>query len=172
MIDLKTSDNGRKFIEAFEGLFLSAYDDADDRVVRPGQHIYGTLTIGYGHTSAAGPPKVYAGMTITKQDADAILAADLASVEIEVSHLVKAPLNQNQKDALVSFQYNTGWLGHHHSSLLQTINAGNDELAAQDFMLYDLARGQVLAGLKRRRHGEAAMFRGHVQEALAIAGVK
>ena len=155
---MKTSDNGRQFIEGFEGLFLQAYDDSDDHIVQAGERVYGTLTIGYGHTSAAGPPQVYIGMTIDKPAADAILAADLASVEIEVNHLVTVPLNQNQFDALVSFQFNCGWLGHQHCSLLNALNSGNYDLADEDFMLYDRANGQVLAGLDRRRAAEKALF--------------
>jgi lysozyme len=122
------------------------------------------------HTSAAGPPTVYVGMTITEAEADAILAADLASVEIEVQHLIKVPLNQGQFDALVSFEYNTGWLGHPGCSLTRALNAGNYITADADFGLYDLASGRVLQGLVRRRHGEALMFAGDVQEALAVAG--
>jgi lysozyme len=155
---MQTSAAGRKFIEGFEGLFLQAYDDSDDHIVQPGQRVYGTLTIGYGHTSAAGPPKVYIGQTIDQPTADAILAADLASVEIEVGHLIHVPLNQNQFDALVSFQFNTGWLAHPQCSLTRALNAGNYNLADQDFMLYDEASGKVLAGLERRRAAEKAMF--------------
>ena len=91
---MQTSANGRKLIEQFEGLFLQAYDDANDHIVKVGQAVHGTLTIGYGHTSVAGPPRVYVGQTITQVEADSILAADLASVELEVNHLVKVPLNQ------------------------------------------------------------------------------
>src|SRR5215469_13886147 len=134
---MKTSSEGRALIESFEGLILGAYDDEDDHIVHPGERVFGTLTIGYGHTSVAGPPRVYVGQEITREDADAILAADLASVELEVGHLVHVPLSQNQFDALVSFQFNTGWLAHQHSSLLTALNAGNYRLADQDFMLYD-----------------------------------
>jgi len=156
---MKTSEDGKKLIEAFEGLFLEAYDDATDRVALPHHKVIGTLTIGYGHTSEAGPPRVYVGMRISKSDADAILTADLASVEAEVSHLVKVPLNQNQFDALVSFQFNTGWLAHPHCSLLTAVNAGNYEVADIDFTLYDRANGKVLVGLDHRRHAEAALFK-------------
>jgi lysozyme len=97
-------------------------------------------------------------MTITGAQADAILSADLASVEIEVAHLVKVPLNQNQVDALVSFQYNTDWLAHPHCSLLSALNAGNYALADQDFMLYDRSEGKVLVGLDRRREAEKRLF--------------
>jgi lysozyme len=155
---MQTSEAGRRMIEGFEGLFLDAYDDATEKVVKPGQHVHGTLTIGYGHTRDAGPPGVYVGMEITKDQADAILASDLTAVEIEVNHLVKVPLNQNQFDALVSFQFNTGWLTHQHSSLLTALNADNYSLADEDFMLYDRANGKVLEGLDRRRAAEKKLF--------------
>lgn len=157
---MKTGVPGRKLIESFEGLFLSAYDDANEHIVQPGQAVHGTLTIGYGHTSAAGAPRVYVGMTITNEMADAILASDLAAVELEVTHLCTptVPLNQNQFDALVSFQFNTGWLAHPNCSLRNVVNNGNYKAAAADFMLYDMACGKVLAGLVRRRKAEMDLF--------------
>lgn len=166
---MQTSAQGRKLIEDFEGLFLQAYDDADDHVVQVGQRVYGTLTIGYGHSSEAGPPRVYVGMVITEPEADAILTVDLASVELEVSHLITAPLIQCQFDALVSFQYNTGWLSHPQCSLRAAINAGNFQLADKDFGLYDMASGKILQGLVRRREAEALMFAGNVEASLALA---
>ncbi len=41
---------GFALLKKWEGLILHAYDDANDRPVNPGDRIYGTLTIGYGHT--------------------------------------------------------------------------------------------------------------------------
>src|ERR1017187_136779 len=107
---MRTGIAGRQSIESFEGLILGAYDDANDHIVKQGGQVHGTLTIGYGHTDAAGPPRVYIGQVIDQATADAILSADLARVEIEVGHLVKTSLNQSQFDALVSFQFKTGWL--------------------------------------------------------------
>lgn len=155
---MNISPAGRAFIEEFEGLFLSAYDDATDHIVKPGDKVHGTLTIGYGHTSAAGAPPVFAGQTISKINADMILSSDLAPVEAAIARLVKVPLNQNQFDALGSFHFNTGWLEHQHCSLLAALNAGNYNLAGADFCLYDRAGGKVLAGLDRRRRAERAMF--------------
>lgn len=166
---MKTSDTGRQFIEAFEGLILGAYDDDDDHIVKPGQRVYGTLTIGYGHTTAAGAPRVYVGMTVTKDEADSILSSDLSGVEFEVTHLVKETLNQNQFDALVSFQFNTGWLAHPQCSLLRALNEGNFNLADEDFGLYDEASGKVNQGLVRRRKAEALLFAGQTAAALAEA---
>lgn len=157
--DLHYSDNARKTLtEPFEGLFLQAYDDHNDHIVKAGEYVHGTLTIGFGHTDAAGPPKVYVGQVITKEQADQFLSTDLQSVELEVKRLVKVKVNQNQYDALIDFQYNTGWLGHQHCSLLNALNSGNYNLADEDFMLYDRAQGKVLAGLDRRRKAEKDLF--------------
>lgn len=153
---MKTSSNGRKFIEGFEGLILQAYDDHNDHIVEAGQNVVGTLTIGYGHTDAAGPPKVFVGQKLTQLEADNTLASDLTAVEIEVSHLVKVPLNQDQYDALVSFQFNTGKLG--QSTLLKELNEGNYTAAADQFLVWNHVSGVVVAGLTRRRTAERAMF--------------
>lgn len=155
---MQTSPEGRAFIEKFEGLILGAYDDVDDHILKPGDACHGTLTIGYGHTNAAGPPTIAIGDVVTQAQADEILAADLATVENEISKLVTVSLTQYQFDALVSFQYNTGWLCHPMCSLLRALNAGNYNLADNDFTLYDEAQGKVLVGLERRRLAEKALF--------------
>lgn len=156
MTVFKTSSNGRALIEAYEGTILVAYDDANDRVVPVGGHARGTLTIGTGHTSAAGPPHVYVGMTITKEQADAILSADLASVEQNVLHHVVEPMNQNQFDAFVSFDYNLGALD--RSNVLAYFNAGHIQHAADAMLQWDHARGVELSGLNKRRHAERSLF--------------
>lgn len=158
---MKTSSTGLKLIERYEGLILSAYDDYNDHVVQPGQECVGTITIGYGHTSSAGGVKVYAGQTITKAQAEAILADDLSRVENDVNRLAKVPLNQNQFDALVSFHFNTGALG--KSSALKYLNEGNYEEAANRLALYTRANGQVLQGLVSRRAAEKALFLGQTK---------
>lgn len=156
----KTSSTGRQLIEQYEGLILGAYDDATDHVVKPGQGVRGTLTIGYGHTTAAGPPTVVVGQRITKDQADQILSNDLRAVENDVTRMVKVPINQNQFDALVSFHFNTGSLG--KSTILRKLNAGDTTGAAAGFDLY--TRGRVggklvpMAGLVRRRKDEKALF--------------
>lgn len=157
---MKTSANGRKLIEHYEGCILQAYDDKNDHIVPVGGNAQGTLTIGYGHTSAAGAPKVVPGMSITAAQADSILGADLRSVEADVNRLVKVPLTQNQYDALVSFHFNTGALA--KSSLLTALNNKDYATAADKFMLYTNGRvnGQLvpMAGLTKRRTTEKNLF--------------
>lgn len=142
---MKTSANGRKLIEQFEGLSLKTYDDGT-----------GVLTIGYGHTSAAGAPKVRAGQTITRDQADSILASDLAKVEAQISNLVKVSITQNQFDALVSFQFNTGALS--RSTLLKKLNVKDYKSAADEFLKWNMAGGKVLQGLIKRRQAERELF--------------
>ena len=167
---MKTSDKGRKFIAGFEGLSLKAYDDAYPLSHTINGKIVGTLTIGYGHTSAAGAPNVFVGQTITPAEADKILAADLASVEADVSRLVKVPLNQNQFDALVSFHFNTGSLN--KSSALVYLNKGDYKEAANRLTLYNKGRQNgalvVMAGLVRRRAEEKEMFLSSTQPNVTV----
>ena len=142
---MKTSDSGRRFIEQWEGLFLHTYNDG-----------VCVLTIGYGHTTAAGPPAVHWGMTITQTEADQILAADLHSVEVDVNRLVKVPINQNQFDALVSFHFNTGALG--RSNVLWAVNNKQFDQVPHDLNMWNHGGGHVMLGLTRRRAAEGKMF--------------
>jgi lysozyme len=154
---MKTSADGRAFIEAFEGKFLHTYDDGT-----------GVLTIGYGHTTMAGPPAVYRGQTITDAECDAILAADLGNVEANVSKCITVSMGQSQFDALVSFDFNTGALA--KSSIAAKINAGNHDAAMSTLLMYDHAGGRQMDGLTRRRQAERLMFVGQVQQAMRLAG--
>lgn len=142
---MKTSAAGRHFIEQWEGLFLHTYNDG-----------VGVPTIGYGHTSAAGPPQVHYGMVITQTQADQILAADLAHVENDVNRLVKVELNQNQFDTLVSFHFNTGGLG--RSNVLRAVNNRQFNEVPGDLMMWNHAGGRVMLGLTRRRKAEGVLF--------------
>jgi lysozyme len=143
---VNTSPQGRAFIEEFEGLYLHAYNDG-----------VGVCTIGYGHTDAAGPPKVHYGDVITREQADAYLAADMSKVDREVSTLVRVPLTQNQHDALSSFHFNTGGLG--RSTLLKRLNQGDYVCVPGELMKWNKGGGKVMAGLTRRRAGEGAMWK-------------
>ena len=145
---MKTSDRGVALIKAHEGLRLTAYTDP-----------VGVWTIGYGHTTAAGPPKVERGMKITDAGADAILRQDLAKFEGYVSSAVKVPLNQNEFDALVSFTFNLGPGNLRSSTLLKKLNAGDRAGAADEFLKWTKAGGKTLPGLVKRREAERSLFR-------------
>jgi lysozyme len=148
---MQTSPAGRAAIARREGNVLKAYLDS-----------VGVLTIGVGHTSAAGPPKVTKGLTITAAQSDEILARDLAGVEASVSSLVKVPLNQNEFDALVSLVFNIGAGGFKGSSVLRNLNVGNRAGAADAMLAWNkgTVKGKKVAlpGLTNRRQEERTQF--------------
>ena len=67
-------------------------------------------------------------------------------------------IHQNQFDALVSFTYNCGKGALKTSTLLKKLNQGDIQGAAQEFLRWNKASGQVLAGLTRRRTAEMELF--------------
>ncbi len=157
---MRTSQDGRHLIEAFEGLYLHAYYDP--------VHV---LTIGYGHTNLSDvEPFVCPGMVITEAEADAILAADLRSVERNVERTIKVPLKQYEFDALVSFDFNTGKL--RAGTVDDKLNAGDKQAAMQTLLQYERAGGRILRGLTRRRQAEKLLFEGKIKEALTLARSK
>lgn len=134
-------------IKSFEGIMLKAYRDS-----------VGVLTIGYGHTTMAGPPAVIPGMIVTEVQATDLLASDLKKYCAMVDRNVKVELNPNQYGALVSFTYNLGEGSLKSSTLLKKVNVKDFVGASKEFAKWNHAGGQVLKGLTRRRMAEAALF--------------
>ncbi len=150
MNNLAYSSKGLALTEQFEGLRLTAYQDS-----------VGVWTIGYGHTGA----DVHPGLTITQQQASALLLKDVASAAADVNRLVTVSLTQNQFDALVDFVFNAGGGNFASSTLLRNLNAGNYAGAAAQFPRWVHAGNQILPGLVARRKSEQALF----LEAAAVA---
>ncbi|GGY38944.1 lysozyme [Parvularcula lutaonensis] len=144
---MKISERGLELIKQFEGLELEAYQD-----------IVGVWTIGYGHTSMAGPPEVVPGMEITEQEAEEILRRDLRQYEEAVERAVKVDITQNMFDALVSITYNIGINAMRNSTFIKRLNNKDYEGAAEAMLWWNKAGGKVVNGLKRRRAAEAALF--------------
>lgn len=117
---------GRKILMQREGVRLRAYRDTR-----------GILTVGVGHSSAAGPPHVYPWTRITEADAETIFMRDLAPFEAAVNRCIKREIPQTSYDSLVSLCYNIGAGGFAGSSVVKQINLGNMQEAANDFLLWD-----------------------------------
>ena len=143
MANFTYSDAGLALTRKFEGLNLNSYQDQ-----------VGVWTIGYGHTG----PTIHGGITITQDQADQLLQSDVASSVACVNRAITTAINQNQFDALVDFVFNLGCGALLSSTLLRDINAGNFATAAQQFLLWDHARGIVIQGLLRRRQAESDLF--------------
>ena len=88
---------GCSLLKTWEGCRLSAYPDPASGGA--------PWTIGYGNTG----PDVVPGLTITQQQADALLQKDVGHVASAVERLLPgvAPLPR-QRDALISFCFNVG----------------------------------------------------------------
>ncbi len=141
----------RVLIRRFEGLRLKAYRDA-----------VGVWTIGYGHTSMAGPPKVRPGMRITKAEAEAILRRDVERFADKVAAIVgpaaMACLNENQFGALVSFAFNVGLGNFRRSSVLRAVRDGRLDDVPRLLMRWTRAGNRRLTGLVRRRRAEGRLW--------------
>jgi lysozyme len=123
----------------------------------------GVWTIGYGTTAAAGvgiAPE--AGMVIGQSEAEGYLHAALDKFSSQIALAIKAPINENEFGAFLSLAYNIGATAFKKSSALRHFNAGDKGAAADAIMLWNKARGKVLAGLVRRRTAERALFLTHV----------
>lgn len=149
---MKISPAGIALIRRWEGCELTAYRD-----------IAGVLTVGIGHTG----PDVRDGMVITQDQADALLAKDLARFEAGVNALA-GPCTQGQFDALVSFAFNLGLHALQRSTLLKRHKAGDFAAAAYQFREWNKARrhGQLVpvAGLTARREAERKMYLGETDD--------
>lgn len=143
---IRTSLQGIELIKSFEGFRSSASRLPD-----------GKWIIGHGHVRSARE-----GVTITPKDAEDLLRYDLRFVEESLSHLVFAPLNQNQFDALASLVFNISPNQFKDSDVLRRINAGDYLNAASGFDGWRRARinGRVIIvdALVRRRAAEKALF--------------
>lgn len=158
---MKTSATGRELIASFEREELTGYLDA--------VHV---PTIGYGHTEMAGglinyadgttTSKVIVGAAITSDEADRLLSEDLRKFEAPVARALERKPTQDQFDAMVSLAFNIGSGGFEKSSVVRRFNAGDDIGAADAFLMWNKAKGKVLAGLTRRRNAERALFLGDV----------
>lgn len=139
---LKISNTGVKFIADFEGCRLEAY-------LCPAS----VWTIGFGRTKGVKP-----GMQITREQAEEFLRQDLAEFEKAIALLVKVPLNQNQFDACISLMFNIGTSAFANSTLLKLLNQKNYSACATQFLRWNKAGGQIMAGLVFRREKELALF--------------
>jgi len=143
---MKTGDTGLNLIKGYEGLRMSAHYAPTEE-----------WTVGYGHTSTARH-----GMSVTEGDADRLLRQDVGSIESVLSDTVRAPLNQNEFDALTSLIFNIGEANWKRSTVLRKLNEGDKLAAARSFEVWTKARvnGELvtLDGLVRRRAAEKSLF--------------
>lgn len=146
---MKLDENGYKLLRGFEGLSLKPYLCSA-----------GVPTIAYGSTFYP------SGKKVTMQDAPINLATanwmlkeTADKFAVDVNKLIKANLNQNQFNAIVSLAYNIGIAGIAKSSLLKKVNANpSDPTIRNSFLVWNKGGGRVLDGLTKRRTKEANLY--------------
>lgn len=142
---INISEDGINLIKKYEGLKLHSYKLESEEY----------YTIGYGHYGS----DVKAGQTITEEQAERLLIADLQGT---VNHILEnyqyLELNQNELDALVSFTYNCG---------IGTLNKLTDnktrskEEIAEHITAYTRSGSEAnRKGLAKRRLEEKKIFLG------------
>jgi GH24 family phage-related lysozyme (muramidase) len=142
-----TPNEALDLIKKMEGLRLRAYRD-----------IGGVWTIGYGHTSAGGPPEVGPRLTISRERAEQILLADASRVAGEIRPYIDRKVTKHQFAALLCFAYNVGTSNFRRSSVLAAVNAGDFAAVPRRLALWNKVGGRSVPGLIRRRAEEAALF--------------
>ena len=143
---MQTSAAGVAFLERHEGVVLKAYPD-----------VVGVMTIGAGLTAASGVIVPKRGMTITLDEARALLSQALArnyepAVKVEMQWAM-----QHEFDAGVSFHFNTG--GIRRASWVEAWHANDWDDVHARLRLWIKGGGKVLPGLQRRREEEFTLLR-------------
>lgn len=138
---MRLSPVGQSRLEGFEGFSATPYADHKGN------------SIGFGHLIKAGENLT----SITREQAQAILASDVAWAENTVNSCITVPLGQGQFDALVSLCFNIGQGAFARSTIVRRINAG-DPGASAEFSRWVYASGQVNNALVQRRAAERAIY--------------
>ena len=129
----------------------------------------GVLTIGYGTTHYANGKSVKPDDTITEEQAEKELKSEVDKISAALAlkvHTWKL-LNDNQKEAVISFAYNFGPAFYGRpgfGSISKLLRTSADWVDAAEvrrvFGLYCKANGKILLGLEKRRLAEANLFLG------------
>ncbi len=131
---------GLALLKLFESCRLNAYQDQR-----------GIWTIGYGHTG----PEVVQGMSMTQEQCELQLKKDLESF-YHLDQYLSEQVNDNQYSALVCLAYNIGLRALKTSTLIKTINEGEDP--TDNWLEWDHTAGVVNQGLRRRRLAELELY--------------
>jgi lysozyme len=137
---MQLSEAGLGLLKRSEGFRSRTYLD-----------VAGIPSIGYGHRIRAS--ESYPNGIEEAQGLE-LLAGDVRDAEQAVQRLVRVALAQGQFDALVDFVFNLGQGKLAASTLLQDLNTGRYDAAAEQLLRWDHAGAQENAGLKARREAE------------------
>ena len=143
---MKISDNGISLLEKFEGFKSHAY-------LCPAK----VWTIGIGTTSIKGVP-VKSGDTCTKEQAYQYVRDYFVKEIYPIFDDIKAPLTQNQFDALCLLIYNIGTGAFKSSTLLKKLNRLDYIGASDEILKWNKVKGRAVKGLTLRRQQELSLI--------------
>ena len=81
-----------------------------------------------------------------------------------VDKYVKVELTPEQRDALTSFAFNVGEGNFKNAGAIKALNEGDIEEFVRRLKQWNKSKGQVMAGLTRRREQEAQLFLSGVKD--------
>lgn len=138
-----------------------------DYTVRADALAYGVPTVCGGHTDW----NLKVGQAYTKADCDRIDAKTAEKYGLAILNCVKAPINQNQFDALTLFAVNVGIQGACGSRAVRLINQGKHKEGCRAISrgpkgeyVWSFSGGKFRKGLANRRAFETALCLKPVQE--------
>lgn len=150
-------NNTVDFIKSSEWFRGQAYDDATWKILAPWETPQWTATIWYWFTTINGKP-VQAWDIMTQDEADTEFAKQIKNYQ-NFENFITTPLNENQRTALTSFEYNIwSWVWQQDPELTKAINDGNFEEAARIMKLYTQANWEFMQWLQNRRNKEASLL--------------
>lgn len=139
------SNQGRDIlIEREGGLILKAYRDSE-----------GYWTIGGGHLLSLDKNADFSSLVWSYEHAEEVFVQDITKYERAIDHVLRVPITQAQRDALISFGHNIGEAGVMNSEVIKQINAGDLEAAAEAFDNWHTPTSII-----SRRNAEKAQFMG------------
>lgn len=143
---LSTSEDALALIKSYEPLITEAH-----------RTHHGIWVVGYNHRATA-----RAGITVTAEEADALLRSDIRALERLVKQVVLVPLTQNEFSALVALAFDVGEMNFVNSSVLARVNDQNRRAAADAFMRWNRVNANGLSvesqQATKRRQQERTLF--------------
>ena len=130
----------------FEGLYTHAYHD---------KLAHGLPTVCYGMTSSDRPVKMTD--VYTPEQCKIFLEEDLPKYWAQVFPCIHVATSDHEKAAFTDAAYNVGSKAICKSTAVRLLNAGDHRGGCQALSKFDMASGQIVKGLVRRRSAEIAV---------------
>jgi lysozyme len=146
-----------EFVEQEEGREKFSYPDSNGKATIGIGHLLTASELSSGKILINGVPVKYRE-GLTDKQIDDLLLQDMSKARRYVRTFVKAPLTQNQFNALVSFTFNVGTNAFSSSTLLKNLNAEMYSSIPTQMRRWKYDDGKVVQGLINRREHEIELW--------------